>query len=135
MTTYKSIRRILQEKWEVIVAFKEGRVIQVSDRYEPNQWKDYTGEDPSIMDDACLWRVKPSPSYRPWKPSEVPCPLIIRHDNWPKGNCTIVTETINNSAYFFSLGEKQCVTFERLLEYFKYTPDNGKTWLPCGTEL
>lgn len=80
-------------------------------------------------------RIKPLPTYRPWKPEEVPVGCWYRSKNTigyismiltngkDSGYC-IVSDFIINNSYVYS--------HEELFNSFEHSINNGKTWLPCG---
>lgn len=76
-------------------------------------------------------RIKPQPKLRAWGEYEVPVGVLIKANWWTSGVAMIVSRgtdmfTITGNA------EQTGVTREDALVDYKYSPDHGKTWLPCG---
>ncbi len=69
-------------------------------------------------DDTKMYRIKPTPTFRPWTADEVPLGSIMRTKGL-EGRCIIIdTETSDDRSYWLNARE--------------HSIDNGKTWLPCG---
>jgi hypothetical protein len=64
------------------------------------------------------YRIKPTPTFRPWTADEVPLGSIMRTKGL-EGRCIIIdTETSDDRSYWLNARE--------------HSTDGGKTWLPCG---
>ena len=64
------------------------------------------------------YRIKPTPTLRPWTADEVPLGSIMRTKGL-EGRCIIIdTETSDDRSYWLNARE--------------HSTDGGKTWLPCG---
>jgi hypothetical protein len=64
------------------------------------------------------YRIKPTPTFRPWTSDEVPLGAIMRTKGL-EGRCIIIdTETSDDRSYWLNARE--------------HSTDGGKTWLPCG---
>jgi len=68
--------------------------------------------------DDTQYRIKPTPTFRPWTADEVPLGSIMRTKGL-EGRCIIIdTETSDDRSYWLNARE--------------HSTDGGKTWLPCG---
>jgi hypothetical protein len=64
------------------------------------------------------YRIKPTPTFRPWTSDEVPLGAIMRTKGL-EGRCIIIdTETSDDRSYWLNARE--------------HSTDGGKTWHPCG---
>ena len=64
------------------------------------------------------YRIKPTPTFRPWTADEVPLGSIMRTKGL-EGRCIIIdTETSDDRSYWLNARE--------------HSTDGGKTWHPCG---
>ncbi len=93
---------------------------------DPQQWYAKSG---SSFFPHSIYRRKPTPTLRPWKPEEVPLGVLVRSKDDHKERSLICGTDrfhINTGLGFF--------TFSRALEMLEHSIDNGKTWLPCGVE-
>jgi hypothetical protein len=64
------------------------------------------------------YRIKPTPTLRPWTADEVPLGSIMRTKGL-EGRCIIIdTETSDDRSYWLNARE--------------HSTDGGKTWHPCG---
>ena len=110
-------------------------------------WQKFRGAI-SICEPYFSYRTsqKPTPKLRPWKPEEVPVGSLIRPtiDKRCKGmitdffpNSDLVGITGANTAHpSYVINTKDEAgsgyTRELMLEFYEYSIDLGKTWLPCG---
>lgn len=129
----KMTRETLIKLWPVIEAFKNGKEIQYHNKIEVNgTWN--TCNNPN-WSEALDYRIKPSLSYRPWKPEEVPVGALIRNKNNKNFYKSLIigvsfdgiTSLDNNSVQQLDIED-----FYNTLEYKEHSTDNGKTWLSCG---
>jgi hypothetical protein len=68
--------------------------------------------------ETCIYRIKPTPTFRPWTADEVPLGSIMRTKGL-EGRCIIIdTETSDDRSYWLNARE--------------HSTDGGKTWHPCG---
>jgi hypothetical protein len=123
--------------WPIIKAYGEGKAIEIytngwNDLAEPVNWNCV----------AAGYRIKPTPTYRPWLPHEVPVGKIIRSKidgprHNPNNYSSLILgvdadgiQIINRSIH----GEAKLdtETFKFVFDNGEHSPDNGKTWLPCG---
>jgi hypothetical protein len=79
-----------------------------------------TADDPywNWGNDTKMYRIKPTPTFRPWTADEVPLGSIMRTKGL-EGRCIIIdTETSDDRSYWLNARE--------------HSTDGGKTWHPCG---
>ena len=112
-----------------IQAFTECKTIQVSDRKGIPNWTDFDGEFPDFGNVNWQWRVKPTPTLRPWKPEEVPVGASVR--NKSTRSRYLITDW-NCAAPFVIKVSGIDYTFKVMLDNYEHSLDHGKTWLPCG---
>jgi hypothetical protein len=105
----------------LLQAYTEGKTIQYKDY---NRWVD-VGEP--AFDKHSEYRIKPELKYRPWTFEEAPL-LVIFKTKYCDGR--FIFNNVSESGYLY---KNTTYDFERMLEDFLYSSDNGKTWLPCGT--
>lgn len=115
----------------IITAFTEGKPIQ----HRWNKHDKWIDTDPSDVefDGAPEWRIKPTPTLRPWKPEEaknyVGCPILCIGTGsiyLITGVCCVTLQRLMTSG-----GEMELYNLSKT---YKVTLDHGKTWLPCGVE-
>jgi len=76
------------------------------------------------------YRIKPTPTFRPWKPEEVPIQAMFRkkgHNGWSHllgMDGAFLQFCCGSSNMYVGLG----TAFEEA----EYSTDFGKTWQPCG---
>lgn len=109
-----------------VQAAAEGKSIQ----WRPagnNSWEDAARLD---FDEGYEFRIKPTPTLRPWRPEEVPVGAQIR-----RTICPIDRNIISGvSALTIRLAGDCYPNKMNLcnLDEFEHSLDHGKTWLPCG---
>lgn len=96
-------------------------------------WKDYTFDEWGQSN----YRLKPTPTLRPWKPEEVPIgALIHRPGYWDTASTILCVDSKGNLCYSsFTTGS--ILTVQEALEKAKYSLDIHKpvaerVWHPCG---
>lgn len=122
------------KKWlTTIAAYAEGETVQFKFK-EGKEWNDFTFGEPKF-DEKFDYRIKPTPTYRPWKPEEVPVGALIR--------------TNSKTQEFIIMGRNSNVRSNGYVEISRvnvvlggwqsfdsadceYSLDHSKTWLPCG---
>lgn len=114
-----------------VQAAAEGKIIQFRSKSNDN-W--YDSDNLSFTDDYC-YRIKPSPTYRPWKPEEVPVGALLRKKDAKHFDVFLITgrTMFEGIAYIYAepwFNGNEPVTSERMMQ-FEHSIDNGKTWLPC----
>ncbi len=99
--------------------YMDGEEVQ----YSPKQGK---GSGVWTSTDNPLWnwehydyRIKPTPTFRPWTADEVPLGAWIRAKSDPKFRWLIVNVANDDMRREFFLRNE-------------HSTDGGKTWLPCG---
>lgn len=127
-----------EELWPIIKAFAEGKTIQRGNsRIEKDGWRDI--KEPYLhhfnINDGDPYRIKPTPTLRPWKPEEVPLNALFKF----KANAFPIVKCIRldaNKIWFIyndggvTYNELENGVFARM----EHSTDNGKTWKPCGVE-
>lgn len=87
------------------------------------------------------FRLAPEPPakrYRPWTPEEVPVGAVMRWKTTPTHASLICS---HGDSCVFPAGATHGTPFEDALTNWVYsldpvgTPDNKRTWLPCGVEV
>ena len=110
----------------VMQAFKDRRQVEFRFRDRPNDaWELVV--DPKWGWYDCEYRIKPTPTLRPWTADEVPLGAFIRpkEGSWRSLILAVDSdERINVNCGGFPLGFA--------LENHEHSLDGGKTWLPCG---
>lgn len=83
-----------------------------------------------------IYRIKPQPKLRPWKPEEVPVGAILKGNGF---KCIISWAEINKLGYPCMGGSDGTPQGRQwTLDYactdadLLHSTDGGKTWLPCG---
>lgn len=120
----------LKERWHLICALKEGKTIQFNSGYRG--WIDdfdFSFDEPLIK-----YRIKSSePTFRPWKPEEVPVGALMRYKNSIPSRSVILGLKLNESVQYVNNNNGiSNVSFSALFREFEHSLDQGKTWHPCG---
>jgi hypothetical protein len=104
-----------KEAIKVMQAFVDGKEVQARD-VGLERWNAVIIPRWNLEDFE--YRIKPTPTIRPWTADEVPLGSIMRTKGL-EGRCIIIdTETSDDRSYWLNARE--------------HSIDNGKTWLPCG---
>jgi len=117
---------------EVMLAYARGEEVQVKYKEGNDTW-DSTSE-PCWNFSTYVYRIKPTPkppTYRPWKPEEVPMPCVLRHKQHPNDR-KIILSIAPPGIQVTGAFEFYILSFKDLFEQCEYSLDNGKTWQPCG---
>jgi len=120
-----------------VQAAMEGKTIQYKGArpgFIPNCWVDDVSGEIDLENTTFVYRIKPTPTLRPWKPEEVPVGALIRSTN------KLVYLIVARSLYEFD--NTKCI---RIVEdvgarsyscehvkNWEHSLDQAKTWLPCG---
>jgi hypothetical protein len=103
------------EAIKVMQAFVDGK--EVISLYAPAD----TADDPywNWGNDTKMYRIKPTPTFRPWTADELPLGAQVRKKSdptyrWVMGNTGSHDDRL------------------KLAENHEHSTDGGKTWLPCG---
>jgi hypothetical protein len=107
------------EAIRVMQAFVDGRPIECAEVHKLNwgetlspvwNWNNFT------------YRIKPNPTFRPWKPDEVPLGAQMRQTGKPQYRWLIDRSASDSHRKdWFNNG-------------YEHSTDGGKTWHPCGVE-
>jgi hypothetical protein len=103
-----------KEAIKVMQAFVDGKDLEVLGpvgKWEPVHFPRWGWDDTK-------YRIKPTPTFRPWTADEVPLGAWMRLKNLNETRSVIV------SVAAFNLG----VAFKE----YEHSTDKGITWLPCG---
>lgn len=76
-------------------------------------------------------RIKPEPSYRKWKPEEVPVGARIKGCNNNEHVNTIIISFEDGYIHGRNIGEARW-TPHTAMTSLMHSTDFGKTWQPCG---
>lgn len=118
----------------ILQAFAEGRKIEYLDK---DNWHS-CGYIDLINYEPHEYRIKPEPTYRPFKPEEIPIGALIRWKSEVREQMTgrrgfDVTMIIGVHCYRALTGVYACnFTPETLLRCHEISLDQGKTWQPAG---
>jgi hypothetical protein len=104
-----------KEAIRIMQAFVDGK--EVEWRYRGiERWETIISPKWNWIDNE--YRIKPTPTFRPWTADEVPLGSIMRTKGL-EGRCIIIdTETSDDRSYWLNARE--------------HSTDGGKTWHPCG---
>ena len=104
-----------KEAIRVMQAFVDGKEVQARD-VGLERWNAVIIPRWNLEDFE--YRIKPTPTLRPWTADEVPLGSIMRTKGL-EGRCIIIdTETSDDRSYWLNARE--------------HSTDGGKTWKPCG---
>jgi hypothetical protein len=116
-----------KEYLPIIQAAAEGKTVQ---SFDEGIWRDWPlEEDCWFMSPASLYRVKPEPRLRPWKPEEVPVGALLRLTAKTCDRFLIVGFDLGRIKY----GQWHDLPDE-MLRHYEHSLDGGNTWKPCGVE-
>lgn len=97
-------RNQAKKLWPIIKALAEGKVIQVKDN---NVWKDVDNNHNCVfLPDSYEYRIKPEPTYRPFKNAEECWQEMQKHQpfGWVKckedGSLGLITLIINEASIY-----------------------------------
>ena len=139
---HNEMTKKLAKKWlPYITAWVEGKTVQYRNpnndewfdlEQGSNDWFIHSADS----NDACReYRIKPSPTLRPWRPEEVPVGAWIRNKTAHETGYTDFASIIGVTAKSFytveDVFEDMEISLEKSIKYV-YSLDHGKTWLPCG---
>ena len=77
-----------------------------------------------------IYRRKPKPTLRPWKPEEVPVGALVRLEAHPNAKMLITEVRTYPSRFTMVFGSLEWSPEN--LPGWEHSLDHGKTWLPCG---
>ena len=112
-----------KEAIRIMQAFVDGNEVQRHGKqWNPKEslkpdWSDI--DEPCWDFDNCYYRIKPTPTFRPWTADEVPLGMQARIREYPKTRWLIDRTSSEENR------KDWC-------EKYEHSIDGGKTWLPCG---
>ncbi len=128
----------IKDYWHLLEAARDGKIIQL---YQSGKWYDISVDSAIFVYSVNCYRIKPTPkppTYRPWKPEEVPVGALIKRPTNNPNNWDIELITGRSS----ELGDARIYTChyngshplqaKQIKDNWLYSTDQGKTWLPCG---
>jgi hypothetical protein len=104
------------EAIKVMQSFVDGK--EVVSMYAPAD----TADDPywNWGNDTKIYRIKPTPTFRPWTADEVPLGGQLRSKSYHPDHRSMITTSGNT------------ILREGWLNEYEHSTDGGKTWHPCG---
>lgn len=114
-------------------ALAEGKAIQrryinASTNTGDFRWEDTDFIDPAIPADR--YRIKPTPTLRPWRPEEVPVGALVRNKQRDSEHNRYLIIAVNGD--YVAAGRGMYEHLNILFNNSEHSLDHGKTWLPCG---
>jgi hypothetical protein len=100
---------------KVMQAFVDGKEVEAFSPYQ--KWERAT--TPRWGWDDTQYRIKPTPTIRPWTADEVPLGMQARNREYPKTRW-LIDRTSNEE------------NRKDWCEKYEHSTDGGKTWHPCG---
>lgn len=117
------------EQAAAFMAWKRGETIEFWNTVDGKWWPIFHSTQ-SLHKDH-VYRRKPQPKLRPWKPEEIPVGAVVRetvgiqpHARW------LITSVDYQGVAYTAYGQNKVTTLA--LEGREYSIDGGKTWAPCG---
>jgi hypothetical protein len=104
-----------KEAIKVMQAFVDGKEVQ---RMYAGVWS--LASTPRWGWDHTEYRIKPTPTLRPWTSDEVPLGAQVRSKSYHPDHRSMIIQSGNS------------MTREGWLTCYEHSTDGGKTWLPCG---
>lgn len=117
-----------KELLPIITAFAEGK--EIEGQYGDEKY--WISAQQPLWNENVKYRIKPTPTYRPWKPEEVPVGAILRskvtgvNAKWLIVYCALEGISVGSGNTVFM--------HETIFERYEHSTDNGKTWHPCGIQ-
>ena len=105
-----------KEAIKVMQAFVDGKEVQAR-HVGLERWDTIISPKWNLED--CEYRIKPTPTFRPWTADEVPLGAWMREK-----------QDVSRRGVVIDTGDEVCR--RAWLEYSEHSTDGGKTWLPCG---
>jgi hypothetical protein len=106
-----------KEAIRIMQAFVDGRPIECAEVHKLNwgetlspvwNWNNFT------------YRIKPTPTFRPWTADEVPLGCQLRSKSYHPDHRSMIIQSGNS------------MIREGWLNEYEHSTDGGKNWLPCG---
>lgn len=110
----------------IITAFAEGKTIQFL--AFNGEWSDVPSP---AWDDRSKYRIKPTPTLRPWKPEEVPVGAVVRLRG-TSGQCWLILSQCDG-AVRTSFGVRDVHDLRVRYEH-RWPQEPDTAWRPCGGE-
>jgi len=112
-----------KEAIRVMQAFVDGKEVEQKNNHHLTNalplWNPAPGPAWNWGDDIKNYRIKPTPTLRPWTADEVPLGMQARNREYPKTRWLIDRTSSEENR------KDWC-------EKYEHSIDSGKTWLPCG---
>ena len=105
-----------KEAIRIMQAYVDGKELQVLDPV--GKWESVNS--PRWDWDGTQYRIKPTPTFRPWTADEVPLGAQVRSKSYHPDHRSMIIQSGNS------------MTREGWLTCYEHSTDGGKTWLPCG---
>lgn len=119
----------------IITALAEGKKIECCDcASNYGVWVEV--QNPEWSRDAESYRIAPQPRLRAWNPEEVPVAMLIKDKRFSMPKRVILGAYAQGTLNVASVrNDIEEITMEAAFECYEYSADNGKTWMPCRTEI
>ena len=114
-------REYAKELLPIIQAYAEGKTIQYR-RSAEGKWEDVAiGDNLSFIDPPSKYRIKPEPTYRPFKNNEECWGEMLKHQpvGWVKhrNSICIVQSVLYNGIIYFNMQGIHSLKFEEFEEF------------------
>ena len=113
--------------FEYLKAYAEGKTITDATGSE------VPSPDFNVTLSLPFYRIKPTPTLRPWTPAEVPVGAITRLKGDPHKGCKGLIVSVYFCSSEVQTANRTNTLKEMLLDY-EHSTDNGLTWHPCGVK-
>jgi hypothetical protein len=115
-----------KEAIRIMQAFVDGKEVEVNGMLADSVW--LPAGAPCWNWQMTEYRIKPTPTFRPWTADEVPLGAILRY----KGNNQSIRMLIVCNLQIGLCGYQTNYPYDYLRDEMEHSTDGGKTWLPCG---
>lgn len=91
-----------------------------------------------LLDPSFIYRLTPEPpakKFRPWTPEEVPVNAWFKGENGIGFKLAYADLWGGSRSATVANGSGSHLSLDYILKAWTWSPDNGKTWLPCGVEV
>lgn len=112
----------------LIKAWSEGKTLQFRESEHYN-WNNIHSMEEKVLSKPDNYRIKPTPTLRPWRPEEVPVGALIHGKAW---NVTERGMIIHVYSTKVSVAPRYEFDLKELFTDCEHSTDGGKTWHPCG---
>lgn len=125
----------------VMAAWGNGAQVQTKLKGQ-DKWTDFAAFDyvqtfdtDGFANNKYEYRIKPTPTYRPWKPEEVPLGAQVKLKSFGCETRWLITAFWNNRVRLNGGNrEEDTWSADLMLRDYEHSLDQGKTWLPCGVQ-